>query len=263
MSKISKRAVTTGAVCASMILVGVLFWPDMRTESPGLGYAQTGATKTPTQGRSLAMQLSDAFESAANRVSPAVVPIYAEKNMERSDEMDDLFRRFFGERPPGSEGDERGRGQTLRSVGSGVIARADGYILTNNHVVADAQRLTLVLSQVQAIVDARDAEVGVVHSGGCRKRLRRRRLRVLRQAPGQRNVSVVASSEDQADLGNEDPLLPLGATRCNRLAAALERARGLRGRGGLRDQGPLQGRAGGGCPRPRGRLHAPERPVGA
>ncbi len=149
MSKDSRRAVVTGAVCASMILVGVMFWPDTRSESRGFaspvtpGYAQT-STKTPTQGRSLAMQLSDAFEAAANRVSPAVVPIYAEKKMEMPDGMDEFLRRFGG-RPPGEDDQGQGGGQTLRSVGSGVIARADGYILTNNHVVADAQRVTVIM----------------------------------------------------------------------------------------------------------------------
>jgi serine protease Do len=96
------------------------------------GFAQN------SPGRSVATQMSEAFEEAANRVSPSVVPIYAEKTMEMSEEMNQ-FRRFFGGEP-----DDEGS-QTLRSVGSGVIARAGGYILTNNHVVDQAERLTVIL----------------------------------------------------------------------------------------------------------------------
>jgi len=142
MSRFSRRAVAIVLAGASIVIVGLLFWPDMRTEPMRLGapvppsFAQNVST-----GKSVAEQLSEAFESAAERVGPSVVPIYAEKTVERTDEME-MFRRFFGDQLPG-DGEEGG--QQMRSMGSGVIARADGYILTNNHVVAGAQRLRVVL----------------------------------------------------------------------------------------------------------------------
>ena len=51
---------------------------------------------------------------------------------------DEFFRRFFGETP------EKQMKQT--SLGSGVVVSEDGYILTNNHVVADAEEILVIFS---------------------------------------------------------------------------------------------------------------------
>ena len=53
----------------------------------------------------------------------------------------------------------------------------------------------------------------------------------------------------------------LGGARRGRVASCREPEGGLRGRGGVRDRRPLQGRGRGERPRPRGRLHAAQRPV--
>ncbi len=54
--------------------------------------------------------------------------------------FDDFFRRFFdGEKGPP-------RDYSARSLGSGFIISADGYILTNNHVVKDADQIIVRLS---------------------------------------------------------------------------------------------------------------------
>jgi serine protease Do len=114
-------------------------------------------------GRALAAQLSTVFEAAASKVSPAVVPIFSEQTVEVESPFgapgdslrqffgDDFFRHFFGA-PPGEE--ERGQ-QTVRGLGSGVIVSPDGYILTNNHVVEGAQKLTVILTDEKKL----DAEV--------------------------------------------------------------------------------------------------------
>jgi len=78
---------------------------------------------------------SDAVSSAA----PAVVNVYTTKEVRRRNEsVDPLYRYFFG--------DGRGGPDRVASLGSGVIATANGYILTNNHVVQAADEIAVALA---------------------------------------------------------------------------------------------------------------------
>jgi serine protease Do len=57
-----------------------------------------------------------------------------------------FFRRFFGDQQPG----DRDRESRQTSLGSGVIIDADGYILTNNHVVENADEIKVSLEDTDA-----------------------------------------------------------------------------------------------------------------
>jgi serine protease Do len=86
-----------------------------------------------------------------DRVVPAVVNISSEKVIRFSDSgpispffFDPFFRDFFGEESP--RGYSQPRERREQSLGSGVIISADGYILTNNHVVESASQVRVSLA---------------------------------------------------------------------------------------------------------------------
>ena len=86
------------------------------------------------------------------RVAPAVVNIRVSQTVESPSLYgDEMFRRFFG-----IPDDPRGRSREVASAGSGVIVDAEnGYILTNHHVVANADQIQISLINE----DSLDAEI--------------------------------------------------------------------------------------------------------
>ena len=112
------------------------------------------------------------FASLAERLQPAVVNISTRQSITvRRQQLppgfEDFFRRFGGEIP--NQGQSQGDGTITQrggSLGSGFIISPDGYIVTNNHVVAPArpdavvEQITVTLSdrtEYEAEVVGRDA----------------------------------------------------------------------------------------------------------
>lgn len=89
------------------------------------------------------------YSPIVEKVAPAVVTVRVEHKVAPMDtSMPDAFRDFFGRQGP--RGREPGA-QRVAGLGSGVVVRADGYIVTNAHVVGDADRVRVEFADMRTL----------------------------------------------------------------------------------------------------------------
>lgn len=145
----SAKTLTALWVLGAMLVAGVFVVGPLLGER--MAYAQAAsenqAVRDALPGMAQAEQLSKLFRHVAKAVSPAVVEIRVTKTVQAGDP----YREFFEGLPPGMRDRFRApsssREFTRRGLGSGVIVDAQkGYVLTNNHVVADADKVQVVLA---------------------------------------------------------------------------------------------------------------------
>src|SRR5690606_23153671 len=120
----------------TLILIGVLFGAVLLSGfglvRPNINDIQLGAENPPVNLDADATAFSKAFIEVAEKVTPAIVHISVVS--ERESPHDDFFFPFFRDMP-----------REQRGSGSGIIISEDGYIITNNHVVENANRVNVGL----------------------------------------------------------------------------------------------------------------------
>jgi serine protease Do len=104
----------------------------------------TSTAPSAAAGASPLVAFSDAFAEVAEQVRPSVVYIRSRRTERETSErrVPQGFEEFFGFRQRGGRQNEP---QVETGSGSGFVVSDDGYILTNNHVVAGADEVTVKL----------------------------------------------------------------------------------------------------------------------
>jgi len=150
-------------LCAWLLLSWAsLPWCHGRQQDAPRTPAQAGAQNGSIE---MLKRMGNAFASVTERIAPGVVGIRSERRVAAAAReqptapgldpfQEDFFEHFFRRRLPQQEPPRRE--QVQRAHGSGFIISQEGHILTNNHVVADADKIVVEL------VDGRTLDAQVV-----------------------------------------------------------------------------------------------------
>jgi len=165
-----------------------------------------GFAEQPRKAPDSVLGMKVSFAPVVKTAAPAVVNVYA-KSVVRQ-QVDPFWQMFYGIQP---------RNQVQQSLGSGVIVRKDGVIVTNNHVIDGGQQFMVVLN------DRRQYSAKVLLADP------RTDLAVLKIDTGGESLPILAMDDDR-DLQVGDLVLAIGnpfgvgQTVTNGIISALNRS---------------------------------------
>jgi serine protease Do len=167
----SRSFLRSGALVLGLGLASAGAYAGFPTASHVEAAVAAPATVAPVQSGRI---VTEGFADAVAKVTPAVVTIRTERTaspqMTQAPQFPEgfPFGDLFGQRAP------RGRQMPApmqRGLGSGVIVTADGYILTNHHVIDDAAKIQVELSdrrvmEAKLIGSDQPSDLAVIKIGG-------------------------------------------------------------------------------------------------
>jgi serine protease Do len=137
-------------------MLGTLAQFARQVRRPALATVAAAAMVLPTLSTSSFARGPDGISDVAERVIDAVVNISTSQKVEARNtpmpqlpndpQLDELFRDFFNRRGQ-NDPQNRERGpRRVNSLGSGFVIDAAGIVVTNNHVIAEADEITVILN---------------------------------------------------------------------------------------------------------------------
>ncbi len=145
----TRRFAAPAAIAGSFVLGAALFMGHMDVHA-----AMAATPPLDDQSVSALTALDHAMENVTSRVTPSIVNVEVTSRATEDSNSDDQtsqnqlpqglppgLQQFFG-----SQGGMQMRPQLEHGIGSGVIISPDGYIVTNNHVVAGATKIKVTLN---------------------------------------------------------------------------------------------------------------------
>src|SRR2546421_3443240 len=151
-------------------MLGPLVRFSRQVRQPALAATAAAAILLPAlTGPSLAVRGPDTISDVSEQVTDTVVNISTSEKIEARNsplpqlpndpQLDELFRDFFNRRGQGDPQNRERGPRRVNSLGSGFIIDSSGIVVTNNHVISEADEVTVILndgSRLKAEIIGRD-----------------------------------------------------------------------------------------------------------